>query len=146
MVARSARTTAVARSLVTCSGSKPAASAAIWATTTRLRTSGAATQRGMRVSSSATDPSFPRPQARSDRSDRRDRGDRGDRQQELAVPLRALRALRLHRPSPQNLLGDGLQLQVGGSFVDLSDLGVAVQLFDGIFLDEAVAAEQIDGE
>src|SRR3954454_16222618 len=137
MVARSARTTAVARSLVTCSGSKPAASAAIWVTTTRLRTSGAATQRGMRVSSSATDPSFPRPQARSDR-----RG-RGDRQQELAV---ALRALRLHRPSPQNLLGDGLQLQVGGSFVDLSDLGVAVQLFDGIFLDEAVAAEQIDGE
>ena len=46
----------------------------------------------------------------------------------------------------ENLFGDGLQLQVGRAFVDLADLGVAVQLLDRIVLHEAVAAEQVDGE
>ncbi len=43
-------------------------------------------------------------------------------------------------------LGDGGELHEGGAFVDLADLGVAVELFDGVVLDEAGAAEDFDGE
>ena len=39
-----------------------------------------------------------------------------------------------------------MQLQVGRALVDLPDLGVAEQLLDRIFLDEAVAAKQVDRE
>ena len=44
---------------------------------------------------------------------------------------------------PDDLLGDRLQLQIRRALVDLADLGVAVQLLDRIFFDEAVAAEQV---
>ena len=46
----------------------------------------------------------------------------------------------------QNLLGNRLELQVGRPLVDLADFGVAEQLLDRVFLDEPVAAEQVDGE
>src|SRR5579862_2672548 len=46
----------------------------------------------------------------------------------------------------QYLLGDCLQLQVGRALVNLADFRVAVQLLDGVVLDEAVAAEEIDRE
>ena len=49
-------------------------------------------------------------------------------------------------PLTHDLLGDRLQLQVGRAFVDLADLGVAVELLDRILLDESVAAEQVDRE
>ena len=46
----------------------------------------------------------------------------------------------------KDLLRDRLQLQVGRAFVDLADLGVAVELLDRVVLDEAVAAEELHGE
>ena len=46
-------------------------------------------------------------------------------------------------PLSKDLLRDGLQLQVGCAFVDLSDLGVAEQLLDRVVLDETVATEEI---
>src|SRR5258708_34478013 len=46
----------------------------------------------------------------------------------------------------QSQLRDRRQLHEGSSFVDLSDLGVAVQLLDGVVLDEAGPAEHFDGE
>src|SRR6185436_2556236 len=48
--------------------------------------------------------------------------------------------------SAEELFGDGLELQVGRALVDLPDLRVAVQLLNGIVLDEPVAAEQVDRE
>ena len=47
---------------------------------------------------------------------------------------------------PHDLLGDRLQLQIRRAFVDLTDLGVAVELLDRILLDEAVAAEEVDSK
>ncbi len=46
----------------------------------------------------------------------------------------------------QDLLGNRLELQVGGSLVDLADFCVAEQLLDRVLLDEPVAAEQVDRE
>ena len=40
----------------------------------------------------------------------------------------------------QHQLGDGLELHVGGAFVDFSDLGISEVLLDGIVFGEAVAA------
>src|SRR5438477_12166317 len=48
--------------------------------------------------------------------------------------------------SPENVLRDGLELQVRCAFVDLADLRVPIQLLDRIILDEPVAAVQIHGE
>ena len=62
--------------------------------------------------------------------------------QEDDVTMLALR----WRGSAEHLLRDRLELQVRRALVDLSDLRVAVQLLDRIFLHEAVAAEQVDRE
>jgi len=48
-------------------------------------------------------------------------------------------------PLPQQALRDRLQLHIGGPLVYLAYLRVAVQLLHGVVLDEAVAAEQVDG-
>src|SRR4029450_4522846 len=48
--------------------------------------------------------------------------------------------------SAEELFGDGLELQVGRALVDLSDLRVAIELFDRVVLDESVAAKQVDRE
>lgn len=44
-----------------------------------------------------------------------------------------------------HLLGDGLQLHVGGAFVDGTDLGIAVELFRRELLGEADTTEELDG-
>ena len=48
------------------------------------------------------------------------------------------------RPLLHHELRDRLQLHVGGTFIDRADLGIAIELLDGILLREAVAAVQID--
>jgi hypothetical protein len=44
----------------------------------------------------------------------------------------------------ENDFCDGLQLHVGCALVNLADLGVAVELFDGVFLHKPVTAVYID--
>src|SRR5262245_10524021 len=56
----------------------------------------------------------------------------------------ALTASRTRRLLEQ-VLGDRLELQVGRAFVDLTDLGIAIQFFHRIVAHEAVASVQIDG-
>src|SRR5688572_11013940 len=63
-----------------------------------------------------------------------------------ARAVRDLRALGVGSASAEQVLGDRLQLQVRRALVDLSDLGVAIQLLDGVVLHEPVSAVQVDGE
>jgi len=49
-------------------------------------------------------------------------------------------------PLPEDLLRDRLELQVGRAFVDLADLRVAIQLFDGVVLHESIPAVEIHRE
>ena len=58
----------------------------------------------------------------------------------------AIQDLRFSSVLTADLLRNRLQLQIRRALVDLSDLRVAVELLDGVVLDEAVAAEEIDGE
>ena len=44
----------------------------------------------------------------------------------------------------QQHLGDGLKLHVGCALVDLTDLGVAVKFFDGIFFGETIASKNVN--
>jgi hypothetical protein len=59
---------------------------------------------------------------------------------ERAAPTSALIVLRLQQ------LRDRLQLHVAGAFVDLADLGVAIEFLDGVVFGEADAAEELDCE
>src|SRR3954470_21770922 len=49
-------------------------------------------------------------------------------------------------PLANHLFRDGLQLQVRCALVNLANLRVAEQLFDGVVLDESVAAVQVHGQ
>src|SRR6185436_18105833 len=46
--------------------------------------------------------------------------------------------------SAEDLLGDRLELQVRRAFVDLPDLGVAIELLHRVVLHETVAAKEVD--
>ncbi len=48
------------------------------------------------------------------------------------------------RSASEQILGDRHQLHVRRALVDLADLRVAIQLFDWIFLDEPIAAVEVD--
>ena len=49
-------------------------------------------------------------------------------------------------PYEQDLFRDRLELQVGRAFIDLPNLGIAIELLDGVVLHESVSAKQVDRE
>ncbi len=63
-----------------------------------------------------------------------------------AIPTTGQVVLRAPAASAKQLFRDCLQLEVRRPFVDLSDLRVAIQLLDGVILDESVAAIEVDGQ
>lgn len=52
--------------------------------------------------------------------------------------------LRWRRPSPEEELGDGLELHVGRTLIDGSDLGVPIELLHRVLLGEPVATVEVD--
>src|SRR4029453_11343487 len=49
-------------------------------------------------------------------------------------------------PLRKYLLRNRLELQIGRAFIDLPDLGVAIQLLDRVVLDESISAKQVHRE